>query len=180
MQLLDRSVSTGRDRVIGEYAAWMGGTLNTRADLTLRCRATVELASERRVSMVLNEDLLRATVVRALNRVNGYALGVRRSLPQPRIDALVWSERGGLSGRPHVHALIERPGIVDGAEFAGMLERAWRAQPFGYDEVEVEAVRDIERSIAYNAKESPAITGNLVYFHKERSASAWWRGSSGV
>jgi hypothetical protein len=83
----------------------MGAHLNTRADLTLRCRAMVRLANAQRVWFVLNDDLLRATVVRALNRMNGYALGVRRSGPQARLDALVWSERGAVSGRPHVHGV---------------------------------------------------------------------------
>jgi hypothetical protein len=38
--------------------------------------------------------------------MNGYALGVRRSGPQARLDALVWSERGAVSGRPHVHGVL--------------------------------------------------------------------------
>ena len=65
--------------------------------------------------------------------------------------------------------------MVSAPRFAAMVERAWQAQPFGYAEVRVEEVRDIERSIGYNAKTSPAVSGNLVYFHKEPHASAWWR-----
>jgi hypothetical protein len=32
-------------------------------------------------------------------------------------------------------------------------------------------------SISYNAKTSGAISGNLLYFHKEPDLSAWWRSS---
>jgi hypothetical protein len=155
--------------------------LNTRADLTLRCRAMMPASAHtrRRISLALNDDLLRATIVRALNRLNGYAVGSRHSQRQARLDALVWTERGAVSGRPHAHALIERPELLNAAQFAAMVVRAWQAQPFGYDEVRVEEVRDIERSVGYNAKASPAISGNLVYFHKEPDTSAWWRRSAG-
>ncbi len=55
--------------------------------------------------------------------------------------------------------------MLNSAQFAAMVVRAeWQAQPFGYDEVRVEEVRDLEDSIRYNAKASPAIRGSLVYF----------------
>jgi hypothetical protein len=173
--LLDRRVSQDRDRLVSEYASWMSN-LNTRADLTLRCRASLRGPTGRRVALSLNDDLLRATIVRALNRLNGYVLAGRRTAAsRPRLDGLVWTERGYIGGRPHIHALLERPGFVSPFAFAAMIEKAWQAQPFGYDEVLVEEVRDLERSIGYNAKASPNISGNLVYFHKEPQSSAWWR-----
>jgi hypothetical protein len=162
--------------LVAQYAAWMP-TLTTRADLTLRCRASMqgEMSHGRRISLSLNDDLLRATIVRTLNRLNGYAVGIRRTGGRARLDALVWSERGSVSGRPHVHGLIERPQSVAASAFAVMLARAWRAQPFGYHEVKIDEIHDIDRSIAYNAKSSPGLTGHLVYFHKEPDGSAWWR-----
>lgn len=174
--LLDRGVPTRPNRLVAAYAKWVPN-LNTRADLTFRCRAMMPASvhTERRVSLVLNDDLLNTTIVRALNRLNSYALGSCRSKVRPRLNALVWMERGEISGRPHAHALIERPGRVSPAEFSTMVERAWRAQPFGYDQMRIEEVRDIERSIGYNAKTSPGFSGNVVYFHKEPDESAWWR-----
>jgi hypothetical protein len=174
--LLDRDVPVDRDRLVKEYAAWMPH-LSTRADLTLRCRATMRASTDtgRRISLALNDDLLRATIVRALNRLNGYVLGSRGSKQRARLDALVWVERGALTGRPHAHALIERPVLVGAVQFASMIVRAWQAQPFGYKEVHVEEVRDLESCIRYNAKTSRAISGTLVYFHKESNESAWWR-----
>lgn len=176
MWLLDRGVSADRAVLVGEYAAWMPH-LSTRADLTLRCRTTILGPAGRKVSLLLNDDLLRATIVRALNRLNGYALGSRRKKSRARLDGLVWTELGYISGRPHAHALIERPRLVSPSNFAAMVKKAWQAQPFGYDHLLVEEVRDIERSIRYNAKASPGISGNLVYFHKEPGSSAWWRSS---
>src|SRR5690242_612838 len=58
--------------VVGAYRDWMR-TLTMRADLTLRLRATVTPDAEPRrpVSLPLTEDLVRATVCRAMNRING-------------------------------------------------------------------------------------------------------------
>jgi len=68
--LLDRGVSAGRDRLVREYAMWMS-SLNTRADLTLRCRAMIPARPHGAPHLLsLNDDLLRSTIVRALNRLN--------------------------------------------------------------------------------------------------------------
>lgn len=176
MSLLDRGVSTQyQNELARAYLDWIP-TLTTRADLTLRCRANVTGgAAEPPLVLILNEDLIAATIVRALNRINGRVLGAsRRAGPHPRLDALVWTERGRLTGRPHAHALIERPVSWEPTAFAALVTDAWHAQPFGHDQVRVDEVRDLRRSLGYNAKADPRF-GNIVYFHKEPDATAWWR-----
>ena len=89
---LDTGVSAQRRTELRRaYLQWMP-LLTTRADMTLKYRAKVAAPEtpQGRVWLVLSDDLLRATVVRFLNRLNGRVLRPpRNAAHRPRLDALV-------------------------------------------------------------------------------------------
>ena len=80
----------------------------------------------------------------------------------------MWLERGVLGGRPHLHALIERPTFWSPEMFADVIVQCWRAQPLAYRQHQIDEIRDLPASLRYNMK-----TGDdPVYVHKEPDASA--------
>lgn len=175
MAALDEGVSSESD-LIRAYREWLPN-LTTRMDLTLKRRAKLSPPDPRRANLwlTLNEDRLSATVVRALNRLNGYVLRPPRRLRhRPRLNALAWSERGAVSNRWHIHALIERPTFWSPQSFAAAASTAWRAQPLGHREMRIEEIRDAMRSLRYNTKADRTL-GNLIYVHVEQDETAWWR-----
>ncbi len=177
---LDRGVPErevpGAD-LVKAYREWMF-RLTTRADLTLKYRAKVAAPDGpgHQMWLAVDDNLIRATIGRAMNRINGHVLRPpRRSRKPPRLDALVWLERGWLTGRPHLHALIERPAFWPPEEFAKIVAKSWRAQPLAHRELVVQEVEDLPASLRYNMKADPKSGGNLAYFHKEPDERAWWR-----
>src|SRR5690606_30369024 len=109
--------------------------------------------------LTATDDTVRATTTRFLNRLNGFVVKPPRrnqraasSIPQPRLDALVWLERGSVGRRFHLHALIERPRFWPPEAFAAKVKQAWHAQPLAYRQARIEELRDLARSLRYNAK----------------------------
>jgi hypothetical protein len=173
---LDRGVP-GPSGVIADlskgYLEWMP-RLTTRADLTFKRWAALPALEGARAAarLVLDDNTARAMVTRAMNRILSHVVRSSRSLRhRPRLDAVVWLERGGLSGRPHVHALIERPTFCSPESFANVIGQAWQAQPLGHRQCQIEEIRDLRGSLRYNMKagEDP------IYLHKEPDETAWWR-----
>jgi hypothetical protein len=124
----------------------------------------------------LDDDVICRTVTRAMHRLNGHVVrSSRKAGHRPKLDAIVHVERGRSTGRPHVHALIERPPFWEPVAFAEVVVAAWVAQPFGCKQGLVEELRDVRRCLAYNMKADIKTGGDIVYVHKEEDEFAWWR-----
>jgi hypothetical protein len=151
--------------LVNAYRNWMP-ELNVRADLTLK-RAIVTSRSEttKTFQRLRDDEDIIATVVRAMNRLNRYVLGSDRK--SRRLGAIATYERGGHTGQPHVHLLIECPDHVSVTEFCRLLKRAWLAQPFAHREMRVGPVTTLGGSLNYNTKHG---FGKLVYVHKHDPA----------
>ena len=124
----------------------------------------------------VTEDLIGRDVVRFLMRLNSYVLKPSRGLKyKPRLSSLVVLEYGGMGGRPHLHALIERPAFINERDFALVVRKAWLAQPSAHREMRIEPVRDLHASLAYNTKSDDAWS-RVIYDWREPDVTAWWRG----
>jgi hypothetical protein len=172
-----RSARTQAD-VQRELCNWMRH-LNMRVDLTLKkaitegCQPEHDPTSSRRHVVFVNRDQISRDVVRFMNRLNRYVLNPSRTLLRPpRLDAQIVLEYSPAEHRPHLHALIERPESVNEADFARLVERAWRAQPFAYKQMKIERVIDLSASLRYNSKGHDP---DVIYEHHETDERATWR-----
>ena len=135
------------------------------------------LASTATVDVWVTEDMIYAGVTRFLNNLNGLVLKKPRKARRarsPRIDALVFLEYSPLRGRPHLHALLERPAYINHQDFQRMVLKAWYRQSVSHREHRIEPLQDLRASLAYDAKAAGA-WDRVVYQHHEPDETASWR-----
>jgi hypothetical protein len=144
--------------------------LNMRVDLTVKHRDVVCSGGR---TLSLNDDLLARTVCRFMNRLSGSVLRHRHQRPRPHLSAMIWEERGPVTRRRHLHALIECPAMCDRHAFVDAVRKAWGAQPFAHREMHIEAIQSPTGSAIYNMKAGSM--ASAMYLSKTPNSAAWWR-----
>jgi len=127
-------------------------TFSVRADLTLKkARWTKNKNGKISVWVRLNEYRARENNRIFLDRLNKRVFGNAYRRYGKKLNVMLVLESDDLK-RMHVHALLEHPSWLSIDDFIRLIDDAWSAAPWSYEERCIEEIKSLRGSVLYNLK----------------------------